>query len=135
MTFFIIALLRIKCDVIVVFSEKNLALEAEKRCEKNYCLFDSHNGITKITKVKIENRKKEIYRKSGTKVFIFVTKAIKFYSDWFLLNLMNMIGKKYDNDQHAKDYIGLLFTERNYGKVYYKYGKNIKNGKRYTFIN
>ena len=60
-----------KCDVIVVFSEKNLALEAEKRCERNYCLFDAHDGITKTTKVKIENRIKEIYRKSGTKVFIF----------------------------------------------------------------
>ena len=27
-----------------------------------------------------------------------------------------MIGKKYDNDGHAKDYIGLLFTERNHDK-------------------
>ena len=87
-----------------------------KKDERNYCLFDAHDGITKITKVKIENRIKEIYRKSGTKVFIFVTRAIKIYSDFFLRNLMEMIGKKYDNDAYAKDYIGLLFTERNHDK-------------------
>jgi hypothetical protein len=134
LTFFLIALLGIKCDVIVVFSEKNLAQEAEKRCDRNYCLFDAHDGIIKSTKVKIENRIKEIYRKSGTKVFIFVTKAIKVYSDWFIFNLMNMIGKKYNNDEYAKDYIGLLFTGRKYERVYYKYGNNIKNGRDIRLI-
>jgi hypothetical protein len=78
----------VKCDTIVVFSEKNLAIEAEKRCEKSYCLFDAHDEISKATKEQIENRLKEIYRTSGTKVFIFVTRAIKIYSDFFLHNLM-----------------------------------------------
>jgi hypothetical protein len=134
LTFFLIALLGVKSDVIVVFSEKNLAIEAGRRCDRNYCLFDAHDGITKITKVKIENRIKEIYRKSGTKVFIFVTRAIKIYSDFFLHNLMEMIGKKYDNDAYAKDYIGLIFTERNHERVYYRYGKNINNGKDIDLI-
>ena len=134
LTLFLIALLGVKCDTIVVFSEKNLAQEAEKRCERNYCLFDAHDVISKSTKVQIQNRLKEIYRNSGTKVFIFVTRAIKIYSDFFLHNLMEMIGKKYDNDQHAKDYIGLLFTERNHGRVFYKYGKNINNGNDISVI-
>jgi hypothetical protein len=125
---FLIALLGVKCDTIVVFSEKNLAQEAEIRCERNYCLFDAHDEISKATKLQIQNRLKDIYRKSGTKVFIFVTRAIKIYSDFFLHNLMEMIGKKYDNDGHAKDYIGIIFTDRNHGRVFYKYGKNINNG-------
>ena len=131
---FLIALLGVKCDEIIMFSEKNLAQEAERRCEKNYCLFDAHDVISKSTKVQIQDRLKEIYRNSGTKVFIFVTRAIKIYSDFFLRNLMEMIGKKYDNDAYAKDYIGLIFTERNHERVYYRYGKNINNGKDIDLI-
>ena len=41
-----------KCDTIVVFSEKNLAQEAEKRYKRNYCLFDAYDEISKATKVK-----------------------------------------------------------------------------------
>ncbi len=134
LTLFLIALLEVKCDTIVVFSEKNLAQIAEKRCERNYCLFDAHDEISKTTKVQIQNRLKEIYRNSGTKVFIFVTRAIKIYSDFFLHNLMEMIGKKYDNDGHAKDYIGIIFTDRNHGRVFYKYGKNINNGNEISVI-
>ena len=54
-----------------------------KKDERNYCLFDADDEISKATKVQIQNRLKEIYRKSGTKVFIFVTRAIKIYSDFF----------------------------------------------------
>jgi hypothetical protein len=129
LTLFLIALLKVKCDTIVTYSEKDLALEVERKCPKRFCLFDAHNQISKSTKDQIENRLKDIYRKSGTKVFIFVTKAIKTYSEFFLLNLMQIIGVKYDKDTLARDYIGLLFVENYYGKVFYQYGKNIKNGK------